>query len=294
MAIFRKNKESARNLTPPEVAGALARLERAARQRPELEVPARQFAPILEGIFREPLGIRLPILDRAAIEFGWREGIPAFRVCQPEVDRPDLRAKGVQLAGHLARTNPSADDLRRAIEGDRLDLADSARRLLTGEAALIEERSAAVGLDPSLVGSVLRLILVAPLAGIVTRAGLGAIDGRWERGDCPYCGSPPILAESRGLEQRRFLRCGLCTGSWPADRLRCPACGETDHRALSYRYAEGEQDRWRLACCATCGARLKVVATLGPLGPAELLVVELETIHLDLIDPDGPAPVGSG
>src|SRR5205823_506094 len=106
----------------------------------------------------------------------------------------------------------------------------------------------------------------------------------WSRGECPNCGSPPGLAESRGLEQRRYWRCGLCAADWPGERLRCPFCGQTDHRNLHYRFVEGEQGRHRLALCDTCGGRLRVVATLAPVSAPGLLVVELATAHLEPAD----------
>jgi FdhE protein len=131
--------------------------------------------------------------------------------------------------------------------------------------------------------SVLRLALLPALARFAEPLAPLFLGISWTRGDCPNCGQIGTLAESRGLEQRRFLRCGLCAGEWPGDRLRCSFCGETDPQALHYRFVEGDRDRHRLALCDRCGGGLKVVSTLMPLSPPGMLVAELDTVHLDLI-----------
>ena len=96
----------------------------------------------------------------------------------------------------------------------------------------------------------------------------------------PNCGGPPLLAETRGLEAKRYLRCGICAADWPFARLRCPACDTTDHRKLATRFAEGEGERYKLALCESCGYQIRVVATLEALSIPGLLVAELATSHL--------------
>jgi FdhE protein len=104
----------------------------------------------------------------------------------------------------------------------------------------------------------------------------------WEQGFCPTCGSWPLLGEFRGLEQRRFLRCGLCATAWEFPRLLCPFCGERDHQQLGYLHAEGEEASRRASTCDSCRGYVKMVATLTPLSEAALLVADLATLHLDL------------
>ncbi len=95
-----------------------------------------------------------------------------------------------------------------------------------------------------------------------------------------------MLAESRGLEQRIHLRCGLCAADWPGERLRCPSCGEVESKALHYSFVEGEQDRCRLAHCDTCLYDWKVVSTLTALSAPAMIVADLATVHLDLLADD--------
>ena len=113
----------------------------------------------------------------------------------------------------------------------------------------------------------------------------------WDHGFCPVCGSWPLLGEFRGLEQTRFLRCGLCAAGWEFPRLRCPFCGTADHRQLGYFYAEAEEGKYRAATCAVCRGYVKMVSVLGELPPPRLLVMDLATMHLDLVAADrGYAP----
>jgi FdhE protein len=105
----------------------------------------------------------------------------------------------------------------------------------------------------------------------------------WGHGYCPTCGAWPVLAEQRGLEQWRYLRCGLCASSWVVDRLLCPFCTTRDFHVLGYLQVEGEEPRQRVATCDACQSYLKLRSTLTPLGTPQLLVEEIALVHLDLI-----------
>jgi FdhE protein len=121
--------------------------------------------------------------------------------------------------------------------------------------------------------------IVSPLA-----AELGRLRGNttWEHGYCPNCGNWPLLGEQRGLEQLRYLRCGLCAGEWQIDRLVCPFCGTREAANLGYLHVEGA-DHQRAATCDSCHSYVKVLASLGPLSPLDLIVEDLATLHLDMI-----------
>jgi FdhE protein len=105
---------------------------------------------------------------------------------------------------------------------------------------------------------------------------------RWQQGYCPTCGSWPLLGEFRGLEQVRFLRCGMCTAEWEFPRLCCPYCGTRDHQLLGYLHVEGEEGKHRAATCDGCRGYVKMVTTLSALDGPHLLVADLATMHLDL------------
>jgi FdhE protein len=108
-------------------------------------------------------------------------------------------------------------------------------------------------------------------------------DSRWPHGNCPVCGAPPLLAELRGADRPRSLRCGRCASSWEWPRLGCPACGERDHRQLTSLHADGEEDFRRADCCRRCRRYVKALATLEPFSPDALLEADLASSALDWI-----------
>ena len=280
----------------PEVASALCDLDRLARDRPDLAGPASGLAGLLRVAFAAegPPAVDGP--DLAAMAGGWQAGVPAFRHHPPRIDEAGLVARARALAGALGGSNPAARALGSAIGGRRVDVGAWAREALAGRPGEVDRSSEAAGLDPSMVAMVLRLALLPPLARVSAALGPLRPEGAWDRGDCPHCGSRPLLAESRGLEQRIFLRCGLCAAAWPGERLRCPSCGESSPHALHHSFVEGEQARCRLAHCDSCRYDWKVVSTLTALSPPAMIVADLATIHLDVLAEgrrgDRPDPAG--
>jgi FdhE protein len=105
----------------------------------------------------------------------------------------------------------------------------------------------------------------------------------WEHGYCPTCGGWPLLGEFRGLEQTRFLRCGLCAAEWAFPRLCCPFCGTREHQLLGYFHVEGEEGMGRASTCAGCRRYVKMTPTLVALSAPQLLVANAATLHLDLV-----------
>ena len=277
---------------PLALVSALADLDRLASARPELSEAGRTLARVLRAAFKDP--VTLPDAgthaDPDLILAAWQAGVPAFHAGEspPTIDPDSLRARALAVCGALGDTNPRAALLLDAIGAGTADVSSWAADALADRLDNLEDQMTTLGLDPALARSVLRLALLPALAAHAQRLAAIRPEGAWSGGGCPNCGGPPTLAESRGLEQRRAWRCGLCAGDWPGDRLRCPFCGESDHRKLGYQFVEGEQDRYRLSHCDSCGGRLKVVSTLSPISTPGLLVVELATAHLDQLEDDLP------
>jgi FdhE protein len=266
-----------------ELSSALTDLDRALGTRPELTGPGRTLAEVLRAAFLGPPGVGEVTPEAGGMLIAWGEGIPAFRAVPPSIDGARVRERGLAVCRVLRRENAAAGPFLLALRRRRADLSAWWHEALAEGPGAIDRAANALGLEPDLVLSVLRMALLPELARISERVAPMRPEGLWDRGDCPHCGQWPVLAELRGLEQRRRLRCGWCAADWAGDRLRCPFCATADHRALHYRYLEGEEDRRRLAVCDHCGGRLKVISTLAPLSSPGLLVTELLTVHLDLI-----------
>jgi FdhE protein len=105
----------------------------------------------------------------------------------------------------------------------------------------------------------------------------------WRAGYCPVCGAWPTLAERRGLDRSRRLRCGRCAADWEVQWLYCIYCGERDHNRLGSLATDETGEQHKVETCATCRGYLKSIASLQGLAPLELLITDLETVELDLV-----------
>ena len=270
----------------PDLAPALADLDRLAASRPELAGPARSLGRLLAAAFEETGPASIPGPDLEAMRAGWAGGRPAFQADAPRLDRDALLARLRRIVGAVDPEVESAAAFARAIGARRFDLMGLVGEVLAGRPDEVTRRAEGLGVDPALAASTLRLALLPSLAPISSVLDRSRPEGAWDRGDCPQCGSRPLLAESRGLDQRIAHRCGLCAADWPGERLRCPSCGESGSKALHYSFVEGEQDRCRLAHCDACRYDWKVVSTLTALSPPAIIVADLATVHLDLLAAD--------
>ena len=262
-----------------DLVAALETLERIGRTRPELAEPARTLAIVLKLAFSGAKSAGATS-SKDAYPLAWAEGRPAFQVFPPTLDSTEISDRAVSIVSALWPANPTASRCLSALERGEIDVAACAFRMLRGEFAVDAVGLEELGIEAEFFRSVLRFGLLPSLAEITKTS---TAPTEWPSASCPYCGSQAALAESRGLETSRFLRCGLCAGDWPAPRLGCPECGERDSDRCRILFVEGEENARRLVLCESCGLRLKVVSTLRPLSPPSIAVVELEAIHLDFL-----------
>jgi FdhE protein len=270
---------------PPEVAEAQAELERLAQQQPVLAELAGQLSDFLPILYAEPVRAAVPSLSEEQATEKLSAGVPLLRGQMLDVDWPALQRRVLDLLGAVAHHRPDVVPARALASGE-FDVAALTAAVLAGQPQAVHERAATLGLDVPLAASVLSLALFPIL--VTLRAGVEPLlsAASWEQGYCPICGSFPKLGEFRGLEQVRFLRCGLCAAEWQFPRLRCPGCGNRDHRRLGYLHVAGEEGKCRAATCEVCRQYLKMVSTLTPLSPLKLLVTDVATVHLDLLAAD--------
>jgi len=266
------------------VAEAVVELERLAAERPALATPAAVLADVLPARFGQPIWEAPRPLSDAEAAAKLAGGVPLLRGEAIALDARALRRRWLAVCTALQRHqgSDSAKALAHASRGRRLDLLSLAADALAGRPEQVHEQADRLGLDPSLAATVLRLSLFPVLAHWSSTLAPLRHGSAWEQGHCPTCGSWPLLGEFRGLEQTRLLRCGLCASEWPASRLRCPFCASADHQALGYFHVEGQEDRYRAAACEACRGYVKMLSTLQPLTPPQLLIADLATVHLDL------------
>jgi FdhE protein len=203
----------------------------------------------------------------------WDAAVP-----EPPADRP-------VKAPLLFRTVVSVDGprtrrwVRRLARVAELEL-DDADPLALFEAALGQHSAAFDPHPPALrvVGQLAAVPLLQACARVLERR----LPEAWWEGYCPVCAGWPILAELRGLDRKRWLRCGRCAAAWEILTLCCPFCGETDHERLGYLAPEGEGQTRTVEVCRSCKGYVKTLATVRPVAPWAVLLEDLASIPLDL------------
>lgn len=257
----------------------------------------RRTAPSL----RADLESRVGELERATPE--WRPWLAMLRETA-RVPRNRKWAEAVRVVEPESPLEPAADAPllhRRTVELDPKPLVRLAQRLAksaatpslrgfrpTGddvcemiEATIRGSTASHAGVDAGALNS-LSTLLAAPVLRRCAEALAAGLPRHWPHGYCPVCGAWPTLAELRGMDRARRLRCGRCAGDWQMVWLRCAYCGETEHARLARLAPEGSLESRFVEACATCRRYLKCTSTLTPLTQMELLLRDLETVELDV------------
>jgi FdhE protein len=260
-----------------------AELDRLLVERPAFAEPLRWLRAVLPTL--APADDLPPFnISPADAHAKLAAGVPLLRGEPLTLDAKDFRRRWDEACAALESVRPDGAGaaLSEALRAKQLDAAALLDAVLAGRSADVYRRAEELGLDPALTATLLRFTLFPLFTALA--AGLAPLrEGAvWERGYCPTCGGWPLLGEYRGLDQSRFLRCGLCADGWEVPRLWCPFCGNRDHHQLSFFHAEGEEARYRAALCTACGRYVKMISTLSALPPLPLLVADATTLHLDL------------
>src|SRR5262249_46521306 len=103
----------------------------------------------------------------------------------------------------------------------------------------------------------------------------------WDAGYCPVCATWPVLAEVRGLERRRWPRCGCCGAGWERPGHSCLFCENDDFETLGYLAPEADRETRRASTCDRCLGHIKTLPTLTPLAPLEVAVADVTSLELD-------------
>ena len=228
------------------------------------------------------------------------EGVPLLHGQEVSVEDREFARRWKRLCEALAEYQPGAvpPSLPKAVRKLLLKGQHVLSALLRNDPRPVADVAEMTGADPGLVGTLVRFVLFPGMVTVQEEA-MPLLRGvAWDRGECPVCGSPPLLGEFRGLDQSRFLRCGLCAASWEVPRQWCPVCYTRDHESLGFLAKEGDESRYRVATCGNCRSGVKMLSTLSALPPLLLLVADAATLQLDLaaadhgyLSPPAPAAV---
>lgn len=260
-------------------AGPPPRLQELAREHQEW----RSWIGLLELVWRaqeDPIwagadvstgpepGQETPLLHGAVITLGRRRA-----------------GRWVRRILSAARRAAPPGEAAAGLRGAKLRRVDGLRLL---EATLREdedslvELAAGAGPEPRALGPAARLAAM-PLLHACRQRLATEIPRIWWRGYCPVCGGWPAMAEMRGLDRERHLRCGGCGSDWRMPVLRCPFCDEKDHTRMGSLIPEGEEERRRIDVCESCKGYMKTVNTLTAIPEREVTVEDLATVELDIV-----------
>jgi FdhE protein len=185
------------------------------------------------------------------------------------------------IVDRAAEESAAVRPLAEALHAGRLDGVTVFEAALAGG----PERLGGLGRDVRVEANAFQSL--APLIGMPLwqacgRAWANRIPLAWDAGYCPICGAWPDLAEIRGLENCRRLRCGQCGADWPGQWLRCHFCGGDDYRQLGALVLPDPCDSRRVDVCQACGGYIKTMTTLSPMPPGEVMLHDLATVTLDV------------
>jgi FdhE protein len=266
------------------VAEALADLFRLVQERPELAGPAGLLTELLPRLFQEPIQAVFPSLKPKWVRRKLLNSMPVLRGESFEINQQALHRRLQSLCDAVARHEGSeaASAVRVALDSDRLNAGEFLSDILAGHPDALQARAEALGLEPGLTSTLLRLLLVPVLSPLNAAWAPERQDLVWKSGWCPTCGGWPLIGELRQGGPERFLRCGLCTAEWAFSQTVCPLCDTDDARFLSSLRVPPDNSQSWAATCGACRGYVKMVSTARPLSGPQLLVMDLATMYLDV------------
>ena len=227
----------------PESATWLALVEAALAETPPSPAP----------VLAHDRAVRAPLLHGAEITI-----------------HPGSARRFVRRLAQLAGLNGAAHRI------DPIDLLEAAIRQ---DDARVDALAASG--DPATLRVVAQVAAV-PLLRACARTIGSEVSPAWWEGYCPLCGAWPALAEFRGLERKRWLRCGRCGTGWEVPWLRCPFCAETSHENLGYLAPEDGETTRKVEVCDTCKGYVKAEPTVRELPWWGVLLDDVATVPLDV------------
>lgn len=239
----------------------------------------------------------LDVAVQAAESSAWASAVPdlpvqdttAWPPYAPLLEGATVRVDGRRARKLVRELIHTADDAREegtawstGLRGRRLDAVGLLHAAIVRDHAAIERIASRAGIEAQAL-EVIAQLAVMPLLHECAERWREHVPSAWTHGYCPVCAAWPALAELRGLERSRRLRCGRCASDWPLPVLECAYCGETNHDQLGTLTPEGESQTRRVEVCLTCKGYLKAFTTLRPMTLRTLAMTDLASVDLDLI-----------
>jgi FdhE protein len=174
---------------------------------------------------------------------------------------------GISLHGELA---------------NRFDPMGLLEAAMTQDEQLISLLANQAGVEPEPLAALAQIVAAPVLRACARQVGSDTPSG-WAEGYCPICGAWAALAENRGLDRTRRLRCGRCGGDWQGAAMQCPFCKTLDHNQLSTLVPETNGEARKVETCLSCQGYLKSMNALRKWSPDEVVLADLSTVELDFV-----------
>jgi FdhE protein len=239
----------------------------------------------------------LEVALQAAEDPAWMSAVPqsplpsgtAWPPYAPLLEGASLRVEGRRVRKLVRELIHTADDARNdepisttRVSGRRLDAVALLQAAIVRDEDAVARCALRAGVDPEPLGVIAQLAAM-PLLHACAKAWSADVPSAWTHGYCPVCGAWPALAELRGLDRSRRLRCGRCASDWPLPVLQCTYCGENNHDQLGTLTPEDEPQTRRVEVCYTCKGYLKAFTSLRPMTLRSVAMTDLASVDLDLI-----------
>ena len=186
----------------------------------------------------------------------------------------------IRIASRPPQASAKMSTLKAALHAD-IEMVPLFAASLCQGSDRIREIAAVSGADGEVFQAVAALLPV-PFLHACNRAWSSSISESWVEGYCPVCGSSPAFAEVRGIERKRYFRCGRCGGEWHARALYCPYCDMTDHDELVQLVPEKGGSSAVIDACQRCLGYVKTFTRLQGCPPGAVMLEDLASVDLDV------------
>jgi FdhE protein len=259
--------------------GATARVDRLAKDHEDWAPYLAVVREVVRGVEADARMLR----DGAAATCSLppHETAPVLHDAVITVDVAALERRVRRLL-RVSAEHGAARALGDAPRSRALDAIGLAEAAIAHDGARLTTLADGIGAEPAALAALAHLAVV-PLLQEARSAHEARVPASWDHGYCPVCGGFPTLAEARGLDRERRLRCARCGADWWTEWLCCCFCGNRDHLTLgSLVPDDGASESRRAETCERCRGYVKLLTTLTPIRPAELLLEDLATVGLDV------------
>jgi FdhE protein len=247
-----------------------------ARRHPEW----KPWLAVIEEILREAADARWDALVPTHIDRPHGKA-PLLAGASLVVDEDSVRRvlEGLIRIGRRSRT-PQMGTVERAVRAG-VDISNLFALGLRHDAEGLARTAAEIDADPAGLQAIITLLPV-PFLQACHRRWAAAIDRNWSEGYCSLCGAWPALAEVRGIERSRYLRCGRCGAEWESHVLSCPYCRTINHEELVTLVPENGRANAVVDACRRCRGYVKTLTRLQGSPPAGVHLDDLATVDLDI------------